>query len=245
MKAQRCPQSGFSLIQILIALAIMTVSVTMYMQATTDTNKAKKRVEMSARYADIESVLKSEVAHMVSQIAAHPGCLNYANVFTGRTISSEFSTSQIRHVTNLLQTNLFNSSGLSDDERNNVIDKMRSTPNIAAAVDRCARPVRPSNSNNDAQNSFYFCLDFERDATAPKNSLLGSPRSFAEVAVQLVDLRTGNPISCNRFVNPAPGTPNEVSPGAKIFTTLYWLVQEKESYFKSHSNSYFLDKETP
>jgi hypothetical protein len=65
-----------------------------------------------------------------------------------------------------------------------------------AALSRCSLAVLGTGGR------FHFCLNVERDVTAPRGSFLRAPLIFAEVSIQLQDLKSGAPLSCAQYLEP-------------------------------------------
>lgn len=65
-----------------------------------------------------------------------------------------------------------------------------------AALSRCSLSVLGTSGR------FHFCLKVERNVSAPKGSFLQTPFTFAEVSIQLQDLKTGQNLSCARYLEP-------------------------------------------
>jgi hypothetical protein len=66
-----------------------------------------------------------------------------------------------------------------------------------AALSRCSLAVLGTGGR------FHFCLNVERDESAPRGSFLRAPMIFAEVSIQLQDLKSGAPLSCMQYLEPA------------------------------------------
>jgi len=84
-----------------------------------------------------------------------------------------------------------------------------------AALSRCSLAVLGTGGR------FHFCLNVERDVTAPRGSFLRTPMIFAEVSIQLQDLKSGEPLSCGQYLEPT-----RRSAGATVEYQLF-SIQEK------------------
>jgi hypothetical protein len=84
-----------------------------------------------------------------------------------------------------------------------------------AALSRCSLSILGTGGR------FHFCLNVERDGRAPPGSFLQAPFIFAEVSVQLQDMRTGQRLSCAQFLEPTRS-----SAGASVDYSLF-TIQDK------------------
>jgi hypothetical protein len=73
---------------------------------------------------------------------------------------------------------------------------MASNSFAGAALSRCSLSVLGTGGR------FHYCLNVERDADAPKGSFLEMPFVFAEVSIQLQDLKSGQNLSCAQYLEP-------------------------------------------
>jgi hypothetical protein len=87
-----------------------------------------------------------------------------------------------------------------------------------AALSRCSLSILGTGGR------FHFCLNVERDGRAPRGSFLQTPFIFAEVSVQLQDLRTGRHLSCAQFLEPT-----RHSAGATVDYRLFSIQARGES----------------
>ncbi|MFW7381738.1 MAG: hypothetical protein ACOH5I_23215 [Oligoflexus sp.] len=202
-------ERGFTLIQVFVALALVLTSFTLYMKMSVSKNKLERRIESKGRYLDVESSLKAIITDFIGKIQNTTNCINYTSAFSSSYILSASGTSPIKYTENILGQSSFTNSGLPSSQISEVIELMKSDDKISKAAARCLKSVRPSSATSTSQNKFYFCLDFTRDDHASKESFLRSPRAFAEVAVELFDLRTAAPISCTTLKEAATFDQNE------------------------------------
>lgn len=253
---------GFSLIQVIIAMGLVLLSISMYSKMELQRLQALRSISASTRSLDVEQVMQTELENFMSNINNTNRCVNYATVFMGRSILSSSGSSPISHTTNLAASQAF--SGLDAPQISKALDVMRNTPATAAALQRCRQPIRPSSPTNPLANAFYFCLNFSRDANASKESFMASPRAFAEVALEMIDVSQSSTVSCATFRSAAVYQPLRLfedqsalanffdaplalaTPtkrvGAQVHLTLYWLVPGLNPYYKSRAYSFYLEK---
>lgn len=253
---------GFSLIQIIMAMGLVLLSISMYTKMDMQRLQALRSISASTRSLDVEQVIQIELENFLRQISNISGCVNYATVFAGRSIISSSGSSPISHTTNLADANAF--SGLDSTQVSKALGVMTNTPATAAALSRCRHPIRPRSPTNPLANAFYFCLNFSRDANASKESFMASPRAFAEVAIEMVDITQSSTVSCTSFKNASVDQSQRLfedqnllrnlfdAPmalasstrriGAQVHLNLYWLVPTQNPYYKSRAYSFYLEK---
>jgi hypothetical protein len=230
-------EKGFTLIQVMVSIALLSISVSLYFQMSGRMKSAAKRLAGSENFTDVEGALRSEMSYFLSQIKSQPGCLSYGNVFASRSIASENGTMAINFTRQLDDRQAFGYRPvLNQRQIREALRVMAKTPKTGTALARCRRSVRPAQFDNNNHNKFYFCLDLIRDPNATPDSFMASDRAFVEVGVELMNTNNSSPISCAGFATAPSGV------GAEIYLTTYWLIRASGFVYKSHSSSYFLDK---
>jgi len=202
-------EKGFTLIQVVVALGLILASFSLYMEMSVNSKKLDKRIESQGRFLDVESALKGIITDFIAKIQNITNCIDYTSAFNSSYILSASGTSPMKYTQNILHESSFANSQLSSSQISEVIGLMKSDTKTSKAAERCRQSIRPSSATSTSQNKFYFCLDFTRDDRASKESFLRSPRAFAEVAVELLDLRTAAPISCKTLQEAAIFDQNE------------------------------------
>ena len=237
----RGSQSGVTLVEAMIALGIIAMLMMIYVESEVKTRQAARRVSASENFMDVDSLVKGELRYFLSRITAAGNCVDYPTVFASRTILSQGGTVPITFETNLGRSGLFGGSGLDATQINAANALLQTDTSAGGAFARCTQPVRPKNAITDSENSFFFCLNFQRDPSAARGSFMASPRAFAEIAVELVSFRTSTPISCQKYVAAPSGGAGSIV-GANIHATLYCMVGGNDSFYKNHAMSFFLAK---
>ncbi len=93
---------------------------------------------------------------------------------------------------------------------------MASSGFAGAALSRCSLSVLGTGGR------FHFCLNVERDVNAPQGSFLRTPYIFAEVSIQLQDLKTGQNLTCAQYLEPGR------SGAGAVVEYLLFSIQSKE-----------------
>lgn len=228
-------EAGFSLIQVLISVAVLGLAIFLYFQAQSRSQQARKVLDSTLASGDVKDALVAEISAVIRQInGTTPGCLDYAAQLNARPLVKASGNSALSFTNAVAGTNWI-SNDLSAGEKQKVQNKV--TASQAAVVKRCQTPQRPNNPNASNDNKFYLCMNIRGDADAPKNSFLNAPLAFAEVGWTLINLHNGNPNSCSEFA--AAGK----SAGAQVFYSIYWAVPVNGDYvIKKNADSFTLGK---
>lgn len=218
-------EEGFGLVHVLMLLAVISVSVTLYFQARNQSMKAEKSIDSSKSVLDANGALTAELTAMVRAIQpAAPGCLDMALEANGRLLTKALGTAKLTYTQDVLN-NQWVAPGFSTAS-------IHESSLLRTPAQRCRQPRFPQNASNSNANTFYFCLNVSPDASAPAGSFLKAPFAFAEVGWNLINLHTGAPLSCESFVNIGSAA------GAQIFYTVYWgLPMGSQNVFKKYTNT--------
>jgi hypothetical protein len=218
-------EEGFGLIHVLVLLAVISVSVTLYFQARNQALKAEKSLDSSKSVLDANGALTAELTALVRAIQpTAPSCLDMATEANGRLLTKAFGTAKLTYTQDVLN-NQWVASGFSTAS-------VHESALLRIPAQRCRQPRFPQTANNPNANTFYFCLNISQDAGAPAGSFLKAPFAFAEVGWYLINLHTGAPLSCENFVSIGSAA------GAQIFYTVYWGTQMgSENIFKKYTNT--------
>lgn len=239
IRISSCPKAdaGFSLVQVLVAIAVMGLVISLYFQARTQTQKARKSIEATRSVTDINEAFTAELSSIIRTInSTSPGCLDLAAQLTARPLAKASGTSQLNY-TQTVNATPFISSQFPQAERNRLLEAIQSSPLLAEPIQRCRRTVLPNNPSSTAQNDFFLCMSIKQDTDAPPQSFLGAPFAFAEVGWKLINLQTNQPMSCLDFEQAGKAA------GAQVFYSLSWAVPMGDQYnFKQHIHSFTIGK---
>jgi hypothetical protein len=218
-------EEGFGLIHVLVLLAVVSVSFTLYFQARNQSMKATKSIDSSKSVLDANGALTAELTALVRAIQpTAPGCLDMAAEANGRALTKAFGTAKLTYTQDVLN-NQWVAPGFSTAS-------ILESALLRTAAQRCRQPRFPQSASNPNANTFYFCLNVSQDTSAPAGSFLKAPFAFAEVGWNLINLHTGAALSCENFVTIGGAA------GAQIFYTVYWGTQVgSENVFKKYTNT--------
>lgn len=107
-------------------------------------------------------------------------------------------------------------------------DSMAANRFAGAALSRCSLSILGTGGR------FHFCLNVERDGDAPKVSFLRTPLIFAEVSIQLMDLKTGRNLSCAQYLEAGRRTA-----GAAVDYLLFSIDEKGEQLEVTKSRNQF------
>lgn len=229
-------QDGFSLIQVIISMGIISLAISLYFQARQSSQTSRKRLDSETAISDVNQALTQELSTIIRQVnSATTGCVDFHSQLNNRPFASPSGMSALNFTQNLSSSYNFPGT-MTAAQRSQLLSKLGSSPYNAVAG-RCTSPHQPMNANNPNDNVFYLCLTIKQDSRAPPGTFLNSPFSFAEVGWHLLNLQTGANISCSDF---AAGSK---SVGAKVFYSVYWSVPlAGDIILKKHVNSFTLGK---
>lgn len=230
-------EAGFSLVQVLVAVGVLGLTVSLFFQAKTQTQMARKSTTASRSVMDVNDAFSAELASVIRTLsAANPGCLNTATQLNARPLAKASGTSRLSY-TQAVNASTLIAAGLPASEKSRLAESIQSSSLLAEAVKRCRRTVLPQSLTSQAQNDFYLCMSISQDTSAPPLSFLSAPYAFAEVGWKLINLQTGDPMSCTEFEQAGKAA------GAQVFYSLYWAVPMGNHYdFKQYIHSFTIGK---
>lgn len=211
-------EAGFSLVAVLIIMGVVLFSILLISQAKFRAQGTQKALKVKQSYADVNQALINGVVESFhsKMVAACPDLSIVNGNLDGR--------AEYKFVSNI--------SGIKESGDNKA-------PQVHIdAANRCKAPKKPSATSG---NRFYFCVELGKDSTAPNDSILNARKAFAEIAVELIDLQTQQPITCTDYFDRrqdkrADGTPRDGSAGMAVTMALYWenqvghINQNKSTY---------------
>ncbi|WP_141736083.1 hypothetical protein [Oligoflexus tunisiensis] len=229
-------EAGFSLIQVLVSLALLSLCVGLFFQARSTSFKARKSADSAATITDVNDAFVSELSAIIRDVdASTPGCLDYVGQITDRRLAKSSDASTITHSTNVVQPQ-FIAAGLDSKSRDSLQSQFGQEP-LRSAIKRCMSPRQPANASQPNANIFYLCMNMKQDDAAPAGSFLNAPFAFAEVGWQLVNLQTGANMSCTDFASA------DKSAGARVYYSIYWAVPMSGTVtIKKHINTFTMGK---
>jgi hypothetical protein len=228
-------QAGFSLIQVLVSVAVLSLCVGLFFQARSTSYKARKSVDSAATITDVNDAFVSEVTALIRELdPATSGCFDYSEI-NGRPLAKTSGTSTLTYSTNVVQSQ-FIAADLDAKSRGSLQTQFNQDP-LRAAIKRCMSPRKPPNSTQPNANVFYLCMNLKKDTSAPAGSFLNAPFAFAEVGWQLVNLQTGANMSCTDFANASKAA------GARVYYSIHWAVPMSGTVtMKKYINSFTMGK---
>jgi type II secretory pathway pseudopilin PulG len=197
-------EAGFSLVAVLIIMGVVMFSILLISQAKFRAQGTQKALKVKQSYADVNQALINGIVESfhTKMVAACPA-LNIVDGNLDGRADYKFSTAVLPAPP---------------------IGPYEPPAVHVEASERCKSPKIPSGGGN----RFYFCVKLAKDASAPNDSILGAKNAFAEVAVELIDLQTQQPITCSDYFTRrqdrrADGvTPRDGSAGMAVTMALYW-----------------------
>lgn len=223
IKRQGRDQSGFTLVQVIIASSLLAILGVLFFRSQVQTLQSKKSLRANQGYQEINQIFVSEI----TEVLKNP---NSPQCFTPESFNIEFSTgsknSQINFIDDILE-------GSSQD----MIDSVNQSSIIKGARQRCStKIVQIGNEYSPQDSKMHFCLKFEGINELEFNSLLSSDLAFAEIAIHLKDLHTDEAISCQDYKQ-------SLSAGAQVFYSLYWAIpMGGEIQFKRHNGTFYMSR---
>ena len=203
---------GFTLVSVLVALGIIAVAATLYMNVANQSRLIKKRSEASMTTQDIEEMLKADMVEAARKYFK-AGCKG-APAFS-RSVGAA-GTEVITRTINL---------------------PAFAPQNHAAAAGRCASsPYLRANGNG---NALYLCVAIKRgqvSSAAIEASLLDTEYAFAEFFIRPQLPQNGAPVSCAAIASHTQ-PPNTAMEGAYA---IYWSVRNLNDHMAKQHVSYFV-----
>lgn len=198
-------EAGFSIVAVLIVMGVVLFSLMLISQAKFRAQSTQKAIKTKQSYADVNQALINSVVEKI-----HGSMQKSCN--------------------GIVQTKLKNVA-LDGASKYDFSTALTRTNGIAApqthkeAINRCKTPKNPGTGGN----RFYFCVELNKDASAPIDSILNSQYAFAEFAVELIDLQTTEPITCDKYTtrknDKEGGVARDGSAGMAVTMALYWANQ--------------------
>jgi type II secretory pathway pseudopilin PulG len=217
-------EQGFSIIGVVVGISVLAVMALVAMRFFEHRVAAQRHIRSQAAVQTMEEGVANEILNLIHQNlnSAVNGCLRVANVFNNIPLeggSSMFYSRQIE----------FPGTHKPDY--------------LTTAMRRCARPRLVQDRANSNDNKLRFCLQFNTSQNASLGSFLNSDAAFAEVYFEMVDLQTGDSMSCQEYV--ASRNHNRVGHnGGSAIVSLYWghrqangQMQYNKSRFLTFVNS--------
>jgi type II secretory pathway pseudopilin PulG len=209
-------EAGFSIVSILVALALISIVAVSAGQFFINSQKARKTLSAKLNYLEInDSILQA-----LQAIARNPpasGC------FTSATLGQQLAGYPFVNLSTQL------AQGLTAVQ----LDVLNSARNasVKAAVDRCQTPQMVTNPASPSERTFYYCLRLVRDPGSSTDTITGSQHAFAEVKMQMVNGHSNQPVSCDNFRSLKQGA-------MQVYWTLYWSIETPVGAEYSQRNSY-------
>lgn len=213
-------EAGFSLVAILVVMAVVLASILMISQAKFQQQGTQKALKVKQSYTDVnQSLITDVVSKLHTQLKASATCPTPNAVFTNLTLSGDakYSASQTINVTS-------GAPAVHSD-----------------AAKRCSGKVDVPGTGG---NRYHFCVKLQPDTSAPKDSILNSKLAFAEFAIELIDLQTQAAITCQVY-NTKANDPRDGSAGMAVTMALYWenaVGAGKKSTFSQKALSYIANQ---
>ncbi|WP_141734203.1 PulJ/GspJ family protein [Oligoflexus tunisiensis] len=221
-------EAGFSLISVLIAVALISLIVMFASRALVVTKKAKVSVKAGEGYQQIIAVLDDSLKTFIKTniTSASVPCGDPASFFASQSFLRLYTSNRSSALAAV-------PSGVNSGAWNNLFSRELAANSFAgSSLNRCPRVERGANGR------FHFCLNILRDTSQPQESLLSSPLAFVEIAIQLNDLQSGNVINCAEYLDP-----NRSSAGASVDYILFWAhANGTELDLKKRSGSLYVNK---
>jgi hypothetical protein len=171
-------RAGFSLIGVLIALVLISISAVLVSTVVTNYRLAHASLDSSRSFEAIDDALRADLLDRTKQyisLGCHPdklpGLLDGASLGATAVLAYPATAGSV-------------------------------SPAHAPALARCGGPRKMRLGNS----SMSFCVSIKPvlSSEVAKDSVLHASYAFAEVLVQLKDFATGTPVSCGAFT----GDPN-------------------------------------
>lgn len=219
-------EAGFTLVGLVVSLGIVGIMTAVASQFFSQQMVARRYVETIAMSQGLEGGIATGVVLQLrdSLNTNTPGCINYQHIFQNSQLESD---ARLRF------------SETIPVPRSDAIPE-----DIRQAAQRCRASRKPSNTGNNQQNQFYFCVIFDQDSSARRGSLLNSPLAFAEIYFEMVDQQTSNPLSCQAFLQ-NKGNDRINFYGGTSLVNFYWLENVSSNRDLTFARSRFFSHVTP
>lgn len=219
----RSGESGFTIIQLLVALGLLGLVIAGYARWKSHQFYAGKILKMNIKIDDVVDSIIGDISLRISDKAKG---LNSA--CSSKSFNDLFASIQIGPDS----SDVMRSTG--EFRKTNLKSGARKYNYIKDAVERCRKSNRkvPTNFNSSSQNSLYVCFQRKTNSDSQGDSFLDVRYSLVEVRIEMVDVNTGNPVSCNTYRSGPPS-------GAKVYYSIYWENKYKDSIIYKRRNGVF------
>ena len=188
-------QQGFTLVSVLIAVAVVSTAFLTYTVAVNDGMFFRKFISSRQQVYEIIESMKNELAGQFNAKAALLSDVSsLANIEIPVSNASKFVFDQ-----KLYQTLPTNADSPSD---------------LTPLLVRCQ-------TNTQVTPTFYhFCLGLRNDPNAASGSMAAASYGVIELAIKTKDMRTFADISKDVFTLPA----NQATSGLEVYYSMYWTT---------------------
>lgn len=214
--------SGFSLVELLVAGAVATILIVFVAKVASSVMKGKVKSDVSSSFIQVENAIIQTIARRMNEIAAmEPPVLGAPpnircngggpGVFIRNFTTDSLTLPGVGRITPTVAVNF------PAEPRQDVKD----------AIERCKTVIVPSavgDPNGENQpGAYYFCVQLERGGIAPTSNtaFFDSEAAFAEIRINLVNtsdalaVHSGPFLTCTNFrTNP--------SGGVVLYYKTYW-----------------------
>lgn len=221
--SHRPAEAGFTLVGFLVSAGILGIVAMIAMKFYSNQMSARQKIRTMTAVQSLEGGVTAEILSVWNENLNHntTGCLDIQGTFNNVLLQAG---SSYRFTKSL---------GVPDDAP----DYMKQ------AQARCAQPRQPGNLTSSLDNQFYFCVAFTSDSSSPRDSFLNSRLAFAEVYFEMLDMHTGQPLSCSDYVINRNNTRLNFH-GSSALVSYYWY-QEGINSQNRFSKSRFLTFYSP
>ncbi len=219
-------EQGFSLVAVLIAIAISTVALLAYNSAFKQSLNIRKSMASKQQSGDVINTIKFEVANKMSRdLATITSTAQFPIAFASRVAIGHDAALEYKlpaHYTTMLSTL---QSG-----------KALVTKDVEETLSRCANPVAKDLSSTPF---YHFCLNLLKGANAPAGSFESADYGVVEFAIRPKNLSTFQGISVSDYVNPNLSAAR----GLEIFYNLVWSYRDSNGVkFHNRRGSFLASK---
>ncbi len=199
-------QAGFSLVSVLIIMGVVLFSMLLISQANIHQRGTQRALKIKQSYGDVNQALINNVVDVFHK-NLNGSCPEPTAMFSNTALDGAATFSAVKNIS-------YPDLNLAPQTHKD-------------AVARCKNKYQTPGTGN----RYYFCVELQKDPSAPKDSILSAKKAFAEFAVELIDLQTQTPISCAEYsnrkqdINPTTKLPRDGSAGMAVTMAMYWQVQ--------------------
>ena len=207
--------AGFTLIQILVLLSLLSIVGMTFSQGMNLAIADRTMIHASMKHQDVTS---SIVGVLTEKIQQHLGkrCFNSSIQHKFQDIPLPGTDNKLRFFREIDQK--IDKKALGGDT-------------ISEALNRCKQPRQPSRYNSDSDNIFYWCMKIDSGPHAPSTSILASDLAFIETVIELKDLKTNTPVSCQKA--------KTITNGAVVMHyTIHWSNYDRNQVYYKYKNGF-------